>query len=411
MPSRKADRMLSRLIPSRQDFLDGMLADLREWPDRMDTLFATAEETAAAAEIAIKARLSVLLRVYAGEYHTDSFDITRLAERIRRGEESIVFWGAAEEIARLRTAFVTGDLPPDLQLGTNTLLCAEEEWGDGYCEFTRNGSMSTTVRAIRPFLWRTYSFLSGIDAHTHQRYHTLFGVLRNRASAPGIRGGELMQQITVRYLRSRFWGWLPFYVMQGGVLEQNDYVEMPRDPSDVSQALAATPRWYFAAEREAGFAADLVRLNNLPVPETVVVAPTSAPTGRFEVLLPPRELIATNHGTVLPCGERQSGQGLTDAVEEVINAGVSCCAVRLPLADAGSVDEQQWLLDRGFRLTAISPPTHSWIVRHGTRRHVRREAVGIWTRPRPDLHIEPPFYVDLVTAPDERKVVAYLDSL
>ncbi|CCH71003.1 hypothetical protein BN10_740015 [Phycicoccus elongatus Lp2] len=366
-------------------------------------------ETSAAAEVAIMARMSVLLRVYSDDYHTDSFDIERLAAQMRAGTESIWFWGEAEQIGRLRNALTDPPYPlPSFDVGTVTVLSAEGEFGPGHGELCRSGSTDPGLGATAPILSRSLQYHLGEETYPHDRYHTLVLAARNRASTDKIRGGEALQRIHSRYVQSRFWGYVPFYVMQGGVLEQTELRESNRDPLDVVRALRDQPVWHFADDREARFAASLVELNfGFPQPVTVDDGSETADSwpGFVSTLPPSPALVPNNHASLRIAAE--GGASLDATVAEAIASGVCCVAVRLPLSDPFTSGVQRWLRAHGFNLSAVCPPKDTWYA-DPLRHDVQTPAYGIWVRPRPGLVVIPPHYAQRLGAiPAESEVLRY----
>ncbi|GAB3988739.1 hypothetical protein GCM10029978_111930 [Actinoallomurus acanthiterrae] len=374
-----------------------------------------AVETAQAAEVAVAVRKAVLLRVYAGDYHTDSFDVGHLAEQVRSGDEAIWFYGGDKEVARLREVMAASpDDLPELDLGTVSVLCAETEFGPGIGELCRSGSMDRSLGAKAPIMWRTLLYHTGAEPTLSNRYHTLMLVARNRPTTPDVRGGEALQRIHSRYVRSRFWGYLPFYVMQGGVLEQLEYRESNRDPDDVLRALEDSPPWHFADPVEGEFAAALAEVSLGRRPRIVCDGPGPAEAekrARYRLLMPrTAELAATNHAVVQPAGAGDpSALALGAAVRRARDGGVCCVAVQLDVTDADTVPVQRRLSEQGFRLSAVIPPKKSWLVADGRRRDVEVRPKGIWVLPREDLRILGPYYRDYPAWSEaEGKVLGYL---
>jgi hypothetical protein len=356
-----------------------------------DAQFVGLAETSRCAEQAVRMRASVLLRTYGGDYHTDSFAVGRLAERVRDGREFIWFWGAPPEIAALREYLREPSLPvPALALGTSTVLSVADEYGDGYAESCRNGSMDVTIGGKVPYLWTTYDYATNPDSPAHRRYHTVLGTSRNRPSTTEVRGGEAIHRLSAHYLHSRFWGFVPYHVMQGGVLEQLDLVESNRDPLDVMHALRQTPPWLFHDPAEARFASALAELNFGIRPPVRMPGPTgTAERIRYRVLAPSADLASANHAVVRP---DVAGAPLDQAVGEAVDSGACAVAVHVDLTQPDGPEVQEELAGRGFRLSAVVPPKRTWFERNGTRRPVHCRATGIWVRPRPDLTVVQPYY-------------------
>ena len=166
--------------------------------------FVSAAESKSSALVAVKARLNTLLEVYKGEYHTDSYDLDRNVHRVQNGQELIWFWGSTDQISLLRNSFATGQ-QLDVKLGTVTLISAEGEFGPGYGESCRSGSVTSEVGAKAAFITRLLDFMTGESSILHDRYHSIISTTRNCAERPTASGGEAIHTIAKRYVRSMFW--------------------------------------------------------------------------------------------------------------------------------------------------------------------------------------------------------------
>ncbi|WP_428262084.1 hypothetical protein [Haliangium sp.] len=370
------------------------------------------EVTSRNPEAALEVRLSVLRRTYRGDYHTDAFDIERLGRQIRSGDEAIWFWGEGAEIDRLRAVLEGGDGSRDLDLGTVTVLSGEGEFGEGHGELCRSGSQSR-FSARGAIVYRTLGYVEERERWLRGRYHTLTLVPRNRPSTDEVRGGEAIHRIHSRYVQSRFWGFAPWHVMQGGVLEMLDHRESNRDPSDVVAGLEASAGWHFADADEAAYAEALCQVNFGLAPP-VVVAPAPRGTGGLAAKLhlpASAELTRYNHGalTVGADGADGAGDEVGAALERLASTDVCSAVVSLPLDLAAAVPVQRMVAERGFRLTSIRPPKVTWLLRDEQRREVRTGAYGYWCRPRADLEVVQPYYrgCDSDDA-SERTILQYL---
>lgn len=374
-------------------------------PNRM---LITPAETRRSAARALRLRLSILLQTYAGDYNTDSFDMDRLAHQIERGDEHIWFWGLPDQIARARTelAAAPDDPVPNLALGTVTVLSAEDEFGPGHGELCRSASVDRSATAVPAIARRMIDYHTGADRVVHERYHTLLLAARNRATDSSVRGGEAVQHIHCHHVRSRYWGIVPFYVMQGGVLECTELRESYRDPDEARRAVAEDPPWWFAAKQDAEFARALCRLNyGSPGPVTGALAPEQGdPTTEMAVRIPPSPaLVPTNHATVRA---EPGGLPLAKAVQLAEDSGVCCVAVHVALAEPDRLADQVWLANRGYMLTALSPPKRTWQRSAGQpARPISVGATGIWCRTRPDLPVVGPYYLHCPGADDDEEAV------
>lgn len=381
----------------KRDLVKGLRRDLRAaGPFRARENFLVPAETSRSPRVSVSARLDILRRVYRGDYHTDSYALERLADCVARGDELIWFWGESGEVAKLRAAMRSrsGRLSR-LKLGTVSVIDSSQEFGDGSGELCRSGSMDRRLGAKVSSLWRVLSYMTGTDSAVCDRYHSLLLVPRVRRSSPGIRGGEAVNAIHRRYVQSRFWGFAPWYVMQGGVLEVLELRECNRDPGDVRRAVLRSAPWIFADEGESRFATALCEISLGARPSLASAVVRAVPRFRAGLFFPSgRELRRFNPAFLRATGRADSGGAPFDEkCRELTRAGAACSAVRLRLDEPRQAVAQIWLRRRGFRLTAIVPPKTTWVARDGRRRSVQTPPYGFWCRPRPGLKLELPFYV------------------
>jgi hypothetical protein len=408
--------VLAQPARSSTELLTSMRTKLAERPFDAATMFIDPAESRRFPDRSVQLRLSVLLRTYQGDYHTDSFEVDRLVEQIRRGDEHIWFWGAPGQIAAARAELrAPREAPlPDLALGTVTVLSAEHEFGPGHGELCRSGSVDHSIGAVAAILHRMLGYHSGTDRDVHERYHTLLLAARNRATVAPVRGGEAVQHIHCAHVQSRFWGILPFYVMQGGVLECTELRESNRDPDDLRRALSASGTWWFANQDDAAFAEALTRLNvTTGVDARVNLGAARASDTKSLLIVPPNTaLVPTNHATVRTARAGESGdqiRSFPDAIGAAESIGSCTVAAQLPLDDPTRTTDQAWLARRGYTLTAISPPKHSWQVVAGVRQQVTTGPTGVWCKVRPGLSVIAPHYLDHVSLdPDEAAVLEQL---
>ncbi len=381
------------------------------WHERLAALdfdpqsnFITPIAARANPRTAIRARLAILLATYRDDYHTDSFDIARLCRRVEQGEEAIAFWGDPTSIDRLRrwldpqSPDPSDDQLAELELGTATLLDAAAEIGAGHRELCRGGSTSRTVPAMGAIISSLLQPQAVVEGRNG--FHTVISVVRNRRSQPGVAGGAAVHRLYTRELKSSFWGFAPWYVMQGGALELLDYREIYSDSDAVRSAILATQELHVADSDEATFVTDLLELNlgaSTPAPAVVSSAAAQAETAAWQLTGHPHdELIAYNHITVIPVSE--DGVTLEELLALTSARNAACVAARLPLS-VDYIHSQLQLAKYGFRLTAISPP-----------KSIGPESVfhGFWSRPRRGLDLAEPYYVNSrLLDPAERRIVAH----
>jgi len=343
---------------------------------------------------AVRMRHSVLLRVYCGDYHTDCFDIDRLAHAVERGEERIWLWGEEDQI-RAFHAYCTGDFndPPDLRLGTVTVLPAEFLFGAGRHELCRSGSCDTSLGAKGASLQRIVNF---VERHAEAGPADSWVLTpRNRASAPSLRGGEAVHRLHSHHLRTRFWGFAPWYVMQGGALEMLDLRECDRDGGDTDGGRHWRQPWLLRTPQAARFVAALTWLNYRRVPPIEVVADAradgflTARTGRaYDASIQPFNPTAMVVGT--------EGDLSLDDAHRTLEARNACAMVaRVALTESDAPAAQAFLEDRGYRLTGILPPTP------------RVPPQGFWTWIHPHHPVAPPHYLNSCSDDEENAVLDY----
>jgi hypothetical protein len=359
-------------------------------------------------QTAIRARLAILLATYHDDYHTDSFDIERLSRAVEHGDEAIAFWGEPTSINRLRYWLASRSFAPsarqlaELELGTATLLNVTAEMGAGHRELCRGGSVCHTISAIGPIISSLLRPQAIVESN--EDFHTVVSVVRNRRSVPGIAGGAAVHRLHTRELQSSFWGFAPWYVMQGGVLELLDYREIYRDSDAVRTAVAATPGVHLVDYSEASFVTDLLELNLAgiaPSPPVVMSTATQARMSTWRLVDHPHgELVGYNHVTVLtvPAG----GLPLKELLSLPSTCSAACVVARIPLS-ADHIHDQVELGKHGFSLTAVSPP-----------KLVESESLfyGFWSRPRRDQKFVKPYYVDSqLLSTVEKRIVSYMEGM
>jgi len=346
----------------------------------------TPVQTARFAERAVAMRLGILQRVYAGEYFTDSFDVPRLSERIRGSREFIWFWGRSQTVNAWLDAEVND--PATCELGTVSVIDSSDEFGAGMGEICRSGSM--TPVPLKPYaVKRIIDFLSGAIPVLHHAFHTLLLVPRVRAAAPGIRGGRSVNTIHRKYIRSRFWGFAPWYVMQGGFLECLEYREVNRSLSDVLRGIDTFSTIYLAHEDEREFVGALFAMN-LPAQADAVsfaTQPPGAARARFRRVGQASEAIRPYNHLAFELADGGDNSELLvtlDGIDATLQ-DAACTVVSLDLSLPHTLGIQQALRDRGYRLTCIRPP-----------RSVGADKVpcrGSWARPNPRWRLVAPHYV------------------
>ncbi|MBQ0933554.1 hypothetical protein KAK07_24715 [Ideonella sp. 4Y16] len=353
-------------------------------------------------------RLGILRRVYAGEYFTDSFDIARLAQRVKESREFIWFWGRSAIVE----AWCNGipDTPSSCDMGTVSVIDSSEEFGPGMGEICRSGSMSAVH--LKPYaVKRIIDFLSKKIPALHEAFHTLLLVPRVRAAGDGIRGGKSVNTIHRKYIRSRFWGFAPWYVMQGGFLECLEYREVNRDRDDLLRGLLAFPTIHLLDADDRRFVESLFMLN-LPQHAKAlgfeVPLPSVGTEARFELVCQAGEAIRQyNHRAFSVASRLDGSTGFTLDQLEASIAETSCTVVHLDISRPDSLEAQRALIERGYRLTCVRPPRA--FIGEASTPSGGMPCYGSWAKPNLRWQIAAPHYALRDTTQEyEQEVVLHL---
>lgn len=360
---------------------------------------------------AVIARLKILTQVYAGEYHTDSHDIDRLAEKLERYDEFIWFWGAVDAVDPLLHVTRTSEIPDELALGTVSVINSSDDFGPGMGELCRSGSMSDI--GLLPYaVKRIHDYVSGEHRSLANRFHTLCAVPRVRAATQAIRGGKSVNTIHRKYIRSRFWGFAPWYVMQGGILECLEYREVSRRIGDVRDGVVAHPDAYFFDPDDAVFVRSLMRLN---LPDITLDTHVTYGESDDAVRLRQRNHVPVslreyNHLAFGPLsGQTTRSGGLSLDEIEPQRLSCACTVIIIDLGDPAHVGLQAALARRGYRLMSIQPPRRTHIGEGKAIQQLSTPAIGYWVKPGEKHPIAPPYYSHMSSGNvDEQRVLDHL---
>ncbi|NHV28057.1 hypothetical protein [Burkholderia sp. D-99] len=360
-------------------------------PDVSSAGELTPERTIDLAERSVATRAAILTRVYAGDYHTDSFDFDRLAKRVRGAREFIWFWGHRDVIDEW--LHDPAPSPQSGDLGTVSVVDSSGEFGPGIGEICRSGSISPV--GLKPFaVKRIIDFLTGALPALHESFHTLMLVPRARAAAQGIRGGKSVNTIHRKYIRSRFFGFAPWYVMQGGFLECLEYREISRSLDDVLEGMNASPTLHFANQDDATFAEALFAMNFPSQIDRLRFVTSDGTRNAVRYLLTSQAdgaIRQFNHRSFELAGRAQ--EDLNGIPLSSVDQGaheVSCTVVHLDLGDPDSVAAQRELHASGYRLTCVRPPRSVASPDGGGRSSV--SAYGSWAKPNARWKVIEPYY-------------------
>jgi len=382
------------------------------------TQYVPPEEARVAPYLSVRARLSILLRAYSHDYHTDSFQFDRLARQVMDGTERISFWGDGDSVRVLRDWIERRQEPTDseldrLALGTATILDVQDEFGDGYAEMCRTASRCRSVSATAPILFDLVQLLQDEEVKGFAAHHTFLSVPRNRISTGTIRGGTAIHRVHVREIQSSFWGVAPWYIMQGGYLEVLDYRELHREPVGVVSEFRKISSIHCSTEGEKNYLTALMKLNLSDGVELPSVQAEHS-CGLHQVqwcvtACPTPELAAFN-----PIFIRPDPGGRFSTLQEAISFAESmahaCLTVFLPLDDPMFAGHQRWLNDLGYRLAAMSPPK-SFMAGSAlsAAKRTRTPCFGLWARPRHGAPLATPYYLDgRIDSFVEQQIIRYI---
>lgn len=346
----------------------------------------------------LKLRAEILLNVYKGEYHTDSFNYERLSRNILNNKENIWFWGVAEEIEKARFILSKSSINEvdcrELCLGTVTMLSVENEYGIGYKELCRSGSTDISLGAKAFILYRTLDYINDNGKNSYYSNHTQVLVPRNRKSTSTIRGGEAVNKIHSKYARSRFWGFSPWYLMQGNNIEILDFRECNKNPEHVKMAIESSDTWLFVNENEALFCKTLSELNFGIAPKIEVLNGYKINNklgNRANLIMPEDEkLINANHITIAV--DNKGKYEFDDALKNCEKASPCCLVVKLDLTDTNNLNVQKILIEKGYRLTNITPPKIIYNYTSRGTREIKINPFGYWSKPRKSEKLILPHY-------------------
>ncbi len=354
---------------------------------------------------ALALRTYILLKTYRNDYHTDVFDLDRLAEGIRKEEERIFFWGDPEAVAIGRRFLTTNhrtvpDAMPEIQLGTATILNTSLPEENSIAELTRTGSISQQIPSVHSNIEELESLFRTSG------YQVIFSTPRNRTSTPEIRGGAAIQRQHVRALNSAFWGWAPWYIMQGGFLEILDYRELYREPENIAQQLRVLPGLFVHHKTEAKFIADLFALNlgfSPPVSNTAEGETTGHLQKGWRIgNVASADLMAFN--PVFLCEDETGEKGTFEkAITHLERMPGACHLVELNVCDSKNIRFQKILQQRAFYLVCV---------RVHVAKNKKIKLIGAWAKQKKTTPVAPPYYLNMQGFSEvENRLLGYLRNL
>jgi hypothetical protein len=368
----------------------------------------TPEEAWGNPTLACRLRAAILQRTYRNDYHTDTRDIPRLARAVREHKERVLFWGDPSAISEVRKWFANGAAPSDAELnaldfGTASTLNMEDVYGPGYAEFSRTGSMCSSIAAAGPILADIRHLLQG-DSEQFTAQHTFVALPRNRRTTAEVRGGAAVHRLHVRLIASAFWGLAPWYLMQGGVIEVLDYREIYRDPDLIADLNSRPGEIWVDSDDSAAFIGNLLALN---FGEEVRSAMIPRMAGKGSGAVTSWQLCHTGPPhlqSFCPAIIRPADTGSTELATLIGQASdAAATAVFVPLDQQGRASVQHWLSCNGFQLSAIVPAKPA----AGGRSPV----LAMWCRPKPGISCAEPYYFSHRTSGIEQEILKHLRSI
>ena len=388
--------------------LRGAADRAQRWDERLRLLpfdteanFVGWQETRRRPALALRLRLSLLVRRFEVALSDELTDWRRLSPKVAAGRERIYFWGSDETVARVRSWFAGGHAPgdaelADLELGTTTYVL-EEHGAARVAVADHAASCTTAVPSIGvAFVTCDELFREGIGSMRTE--------IRNRRPAPGVAGGVASHILAVRELQFSYWGVVP-WLIEWDAHETLGYFELPADPDRTRRLIAETPGISIADPDERAFADALVALN-LDEDRLIPDGPAgeSRPL-RWEVSWPGPLLMPWKRAVIRPT-RRRDGASLDAALAAVAaTPRTACTTVEIPIEDPAFVAAQRQLVASGFQLSAIAPPVH-------TDGGGRLGFTGLWSRVTSGLPIAAPFYLESnLSSNRESEVVGHVRRL
>lgn len=284
----------------------------------------------------------MLLGCYGKNYPGQSIEVEANLSHIHDGTQKSVLWALNKE------EWLSG------KVGTSSMVDAAEEFGEGFAEMGKSGSLGTKgakagyIRFLRE--WREENpDLKCFDA--------LLTTVRNCGSrsdmdSKEIKSGVGIRVIFLKYLQFEQWGVAPWYLMpsaEGGSYEVLDLLTKFRSPSDVQRSLDLYPV-HFRNSEDLQFFQQCLALNNY-------YRPVGTGSEKSDILESSWKILSGGSRQELnPLKIVPSKQGLPfeDAYSRIEEIDAASKVIYLPLT-AQALPYQDILNHEGWTLTAFIP--------------------------------------------------------
>jgi len=357
---------------------------------------------------ALLLRIQILLYTYNGDYHTDAFDMKRLVNAVESNFEKIFFWGADKDIERAKLILGSSQENVEEQLlianpilGTATLLESSKAKNGQLYELTRTGSISKSIHST---IANIKELIELFKEESTKKYNNqiVFSTPRNRTSNLEIRGGAAIQRQHVRELNSTFWGWAPWYTMQGDFLEILDYREIYKKPEHFIKWLNHLSTLYFYDADNVEFTLKMFRLNlsdNCKIPDCKIQPIKDLNNYLWEsTKVKSKSLIPFNPIFISKAINEKEGFPLESLIEDAALANPACTCVELNLQDKNNVIIQEYLIKQKWVFVGLRfyPSLNDYD---------QFEVKGSWVKIRKGSKLAKPYYLNMKGFNEEEEIL------
>lgn len=348
------------------------------------------EESRMAPEISFATRLQILMAAYNQDYHCPAMDPAINIAAIAEGKEHVIFWGDPESIATLRAVMRKGETRvSNAALGTATLFSPNHAathlpHASQRFEIGRTASIASMAGSV-PTIALLLQAIDGFFGPCS----TIYSTPRNRVGSARACPGAPIHRLHLRELRSSFWGFAPWYLMQDETVEWLDYREIYSDPKIVKRSLHEGGMLPLLSPIDVEYCRCLIQLN-APGAESrwFPSAPQAKVSSSWMVssYLERQDVQMYNPIFIEQAPVGTEGSPLEESLARLQYVSCSCKIIRAPINTVSGA-EQAILASAGFRLNSIAP--HFPIPGNSLE---RLSLVGFWTRCDPKRAIAEPYY-------------------
>lgn len=323
----------------------------------------------------------VLAQCYGVDYPGTSLDAASNRKNIANHTQRSVFWA------------VTDQEWLEERLGTSSMVNADEEFGPGYAEMGKSGSLGDG-NAKLGYMKFFNEWLEGKSGLSD--FDSLVTTVRNCPERPGkeypVKSGVGIRVIFLKYLQFQQWGIAPWLLMpddSDGSYEILDLLFKHRDDHQVVDAIKSIPVSLVGADNR-DLLNKFVRLNygidiQFEVSETPVHPETYSPIGWK--LLVPSEKASKNPIKIVP--SPKGNADFNDVFDQMNRQSGAMNTIYLPLTQQ-TTDIQDMLSREGWVLTGFIPGKKD--------EDVETPFKGMWSKLTTERPLIRPYYLD---HPDE----------